>query len=97
MPEVVIQILQVAGGLLPALGFAILLRQIISEGWMIFFFLFGWVLMGTNIFTVTGLVFVSAAIALVYVMARYQNPNNVSQQTNYDINKVGVHLWFDVF
>ena len=59
--------------MLPALGFAILLAQIIQEKWMIFLFIFGWVIASSFGITTTSLVFIAIAFALIYVMARYSN------------------------
>lgn len=36
--------MQVAGKMLPALGFALLLKQIVAEKWMIVLFLMGWII-----------------------------------------------------
>ncbi len=75
LPPIVLTFLAVGGKMLPALGFAILLRQIVSEDWMIFLFILGWVLMSAIPMTTTTLVFIAIAIALIYVMARYSiNP-----------------------
>ena len=71
MPPAVLQFLAVGGKLLPALGFAILLKQILHEKWMIFLFILGWVLSTSFALTTTSLVFIAIAVALVYVMARY--------------------------
>lgn len=71
LPPVVLSWLAVGGKMLPALGFAILLNQIIQEKWMVFLFIFGWVIASSFGITTTSLVFVAIAFALIYVMARY--------------------------
>lgn len=73
LPPVVLEWLAVGGKMLPALGFAILLAQIIQDKWMIFLFIFGWVIASSFGITTTSLVFIATAFALIYVMARYSN------------------------
>lgn len=73
LPEVVLNFLAVGGKMLPALGFAILLKQIIDEKWMITLFIFGWVIASSFAITTTALVFIAIAISLIYVLARYNN------------------------
>ncbi len=71
LPQVVIDWLAIGGKMLPALGFAILLNQIVQEKWMICLFILGWVLVSSFSLTTTSLVFIALAFALIYVMARY--------------------------
>lgn len=71
LPDFVLNFLAVGGKMLPALGFAILLKQIIEEKWMIALFIFGWVFTSSFAITTTSLVFIAVALALIYVMARY--------------------------
>ncbi|VBB08300.1 phosphotransferase system sorbose-specific iic subunit [Lucifera butyrica] len=78
MPGIVLNFLAVGGKMLPALGFAILLKQIINERWMIFLFIFGWVFTTSFKLTTTSLVFIAIALSLIYVMARYNNVRTVS-------------------
>lgn len=78
LPPIVIEWLAIGGKMLPALGFAILLNQIIQEKWMIVLFIFGWVFMSSFQITTTALVFVAAAFALIYVMARYSGKGAVA-------------------
>ncbi len=73
LPTGVLHFLQVAGTLLPALGFAILLKQIVSAKWMLSLFVFGWVIIASLGLTTTALVLLAIAIALLFVMARYSN------------------------
>ncbi|WP_077611379.1 PTS mannose/fructose/sorbose/N-acetylgalactosamine transporter subunit IIC [Clostridium sp. Marseille-P2415] len=70
LPEFVLHFLQIGGKMLPALGFALLLKQIISERWMIMLFLLGWVLMVNTGMTTTSLVLIAVAIALLFIMRK---------------------------
>jgi len=76
LPDAVLRFLAVGGRMLPALGFAVLLKQIVQEKWMIIFFIFGWVFTANFPITTTSLVFIAAALALIYVMTRYGNKSN---------------------
>ena len=71
LPAFVTDFLGVVGNLLPALGFAILLKQIVLEKWMVFLFILGWVLTSSFGLSTVSLVFVAIALALIYSMARY--------------------------
>ena len=71
LPAGVLHYLQVAGTMLPALGFAILLNSIVREKWMLSLFVLGWVLFSSLGITTTALVLIALAISLLYVMARY--------------------------
>lgn len=81
LPEIVLNFLAVGGKLLPALGFAILLKQIINEKWMIVLFIFGWVFVSSFQITTTALVFIATALSMIYVMARYHGDSNNQLQT----------------
>ena len=70
IPAVIMNFLAVGGKMLPALGFALLLKQIVSEKWMIVLFLAGWVLNKSVSMTTTALVIIAAAVALLFVMAK---------------------------
>ena len=69
----ILSFLAVGGKMLPALGFALLLKQIVSGKWMIALFLLGWVLNKTISMTTTSLVIIAVAVALLFVM---NNNNN---------------------
>lgn len=71
LPVFVTDFLGVVGNLLPALGFAILLKQIVLEKWMVSLFILGWVLTSSFGLSTVALVFVAIALALIYAMARY--------------------------
>ena len=78
LPEVVVRFLQVGGKMLPALGFALLLKQIVAEKWMIVLFILGWIVAQSTGMTTTALTLVSVAIALLFVMSKYGNSTTVS-------------------
>lgn len=79
LPPIILNFLAVGGKMLPALGFAILLKQIISEKWMIMLFVLGWVIISVApTVTTTALVLMAVTISVVYVLARYGK-----QQFNY--------------
>ncbi|MGG5329480.1 PTS mannose/fructose/sorbose/N-acetylgalactosamine transporter subunit IIC [Enterococcus sp. AZ163] len=86
LPELVLNFLQIGGRMLPALGFAILLKQIVEEKWMIFLFIFGWVFASSFQLTTTALVFIAIAISLIYVMARYNKNDSGTQSTSAAMN-----------
>ena len=80
LPPVVLSFLAVGGKMLPALGFAILLKQIVQEPWMIVLFVLGWVLMVSISMTTTALVFVAIAIAVLFVLAKDQKGRVVESE-----------------
>lgn len=73
LPQFILSLLAVGGKMLPALGFAILLKQIIQEKWMIILFILGWVIMTSIPMTTTSLVFIAIAVALLFVIAKEGN------------------------
>ena len=72
MPEQVLHFFAVAGRMLPAVGFAMLLKQSLSQKWMIVLFLLGWVVIGATGMTVTALAILAAAVAVMFVMTKGQ-------------------------
>lgn len=78
LPDIILRFLAIGGKLLPALGFAILLKQITSEKWMITLFILGWAITSSLGITTTTLVFIALALALIYVMSRYNGNNTQS-------------------
>ena len=69
MPAGLLHFFEVAGKMLPAIGFAMLLKQSLSKSWMIVLFLLGWILIGSTNMTVTALAIFATAIAFIFVMA----------------------------
>ena len=72
MPDLMLHFFEVAGKLLPAIGFAMLLKQSLSRSWMIVLFLMGWVLIGSTSMSVTALAIFATALAFIFVMAQGQ-------------------------
>lgn len=73
MPASVLHFFEVAGRMLPAVGFAMLLSQTVKEGPMILFFLMGWVLVGATSMTTTALTIFAAGIAYLYIVSLKEN------------------------
>lgn len=70
MPALVLHFFEVAGKMLPAIGFAMLLKQSLSKTWMIVLFCMGWVLIGSTTMSVTALAIFATAVAFIFVMAQ---------------------------
>lgn len=70
MPAILLHFFEVAGKMLPALGFAMLLKQSLSKGWMLVLFLLGWILIGSTTMSVTALAIFATAVAFIFVMAQ---------------------------
>lgn len=70
MPALLLHFFEVAGKMLPAIGFAMLLKQSLAKTWMIVFFLMGWVLIGSTTMSVTALAIFATAVAFMFVMAQ---------------------------
>lgn len=73
LPASVLHFFTIAGRMLPALGFALLLKQSIDKTWMIVFFLLGYVMMVSTSITITSLALFAAAVALIFVMNSGKN------------------------
>lgn len=87
MPSQVLHFFEVAGRMLPAIGFAMLLKQSLSKTWMIVLFLLGWVLMISTSMTITALAIFALAIAFIFVKSEGNSQNIV---TNIDNNTLNV-------
>lgn len=70
MPQLVLHFFEMAGKMLPALGFAMLLKQSLSKRWMLVLFLLGWVVIGSTSMSVTALAIFATAVAILFVMAQ---------------------------
>lgn len=70
MPAVVLHFFEVAGKMLPAIGFAMLLKQSLAKQWMMVLFLLGWILIGSTSMSVTALAIFATAVAFIFVMAQ---------------------------
>jgi PTS system mannose-specific IIC component len=88
MPTGVLHFFEVAGKLLPAIGFAMLLKQSLSKRWMLVLFLLGWIMIGATSMSVTALAIFATALAFIFVMAqddtRFVAPAAVSQNVEED-------------
>ena len=69
IPEVVTQIISVLGGVLPALGIAMLMNIVIKESSHFIFFFAGFVLMAFAGLSMIALVFIAALVAYVVYLA----------------------------
>jgi mannose/fructose/N-acetylgalactosamine-specific phosphotransferase system component IIC len=89
LPPVVMSFLAVGGKMLPALGFALLLKQIVSNKWMVVLFMLGWVLNATIPMTTTTLVIIAVALALIFVMGKGSAPAAAAANTNQVLTEEG--------
>jgi mannose/fructose/N-acetylgalactosamine-specific phosphotransferase system component IIC len=87
LPPLILNFLAVGGKMLPALGFAILLNQIVNEKWMLVLFILGWALTSSFTFTTTTLVIIAVAVSLIYVMARYRTSDSKQAVTSMEGDK----------
>ncbi|HPW53813.1 MAG TPA: PTS sugar transporter subunit IIC [Erysipelotrichaceae bacterium] len=73
LPPQVTKALSIMARILPAVGFAMLLKYIITPGkeWMLAFFLMGFVLIKNTSFNIVSLTLFGIGMAVMYVMARY--------------------------
>lgn len=73
LPEVLINTLSIVGKIVPAVGFAMLMRYVITSGkeWMLGFFVMGFVLVKNTSFNIVALALFSVGLAIMFVMARY--------------------------
>ena len=74
MPAGMLHFFEVAGKMLPAIGFAMLLKQSLSKQWMLVLFLLGWVMIGATSMSVTALAIFATAVAIIFVMAQGSAP-----------------------
>ena len=80
MPEVVTHIVSVLGGVLPALGIAMLMNILIKKKAELVFFFLGFVLMAFAKLNTVALVFIAAAFAYVVYLST-GNKGNVATET----------------
>lgn len=85
MPPQLLHFFAVAGRMLPAVGFAMLLKQSLSKKWMIVLFLMGWIIIGATSMTVTALAIFATGIAFLFVKAQGQlTPVPAAEKTEED-------------
>ncbi len=82
MPKLVLHFFEVAGKLLPALGFAMLLKQSLSKRWMLVLFLLGWVVIGATSMSVTALAIFATAVATWYLLWHRENRSRAAPAVN---------------
>lgn len=87
MPAGVLHFFEVAGKMLPAIGFAMLLKQSLAKGWMMVLFLLGWILIGSTSMSVTALAIFAAAIAFIFVMAQGNAPAVAPAAASQDVEE----------
>ena len=80
MPEVVTHIVSVLGGVLPALGIAMLMNILIKKKAELVFFFLGFVLIAFAKLNTVALVFIAAAFAYVVYLST-GNKGNVATET----------------
>lgn len=88
VPEVITKIISVLGGVLPALGIAMLMNIVIKSKIQLIFFFAGFVLLAFAGLSMIALVFISALVAYLYYMATNKPAvanNNPANDTNSDI------------
>ncbi len=73
LPAQVTKALSIMAKILPAVGFAMLLKYIITPGkeWMLAFFVMGFVLIKNTSFNIVSLTLFGIGMAVMFVMARY--------------------------
>lgn len=73
LPAQVLTALSIVGKILPAVGFAMLLKYIITPGqeWMLGFFVMGFVLLSNTSFNIVSLTLFGIGVAILFVVARY--------------------------
>lgn len=73
MPASLVKTLSIMAKIVPAVGFAMLLKYVITEGrgWMITFFIMGFLIVKNTSFNIVALALFSVGIAVMFVMARY--------------------------
>ncbi len=73
LPAPVITTLAIVGKIVPAVGFAMLMRYVMTKGkeWMLGFFAMGFVLVKNTSFNIVALALFSVGLAIMFVMARY--------------------------
>ena len=73
LPQSVITTLSIMAKIVPAVGFAMLLKYVITEGrgWMVSLFVLGFLIVLNTSFNIVSLTLLSIAVAVLYVMARY--------------------------
>lgn len=82
VPEVITKIISVLGGVLPALGIAILMNIVIKSKIQLIFFFAGFVLLAFAGLSMIALVFISALVAYLYFIASNKSATTPIKETN---------------
>lgn len=82
VPEVITRIISVLGGVLPALGIAMLMNIVIKSKIQLVFFFAGFVLLAFAGLSMIALVFISALVAYLHFMASNKPSQTVIKEAN---------------
>lgn len=82
VPEVITKIISVLGGVLPALGIAMLMNIVIKSKIQLIFFFAGFVLLAFAGLSMVALVFISALVAYLYFIASNKSAATPIKETN---------------
>lgn len=82
VPEVITKIISVLGGVLPALGIAMLMNIVIKSKIQLIFFFAGFVLLAFAGLSMIALVFISALVAYLYFIASNKSAATPIKETN---------------
>ena len=82
VPEVITKIISVLGGVLPALGIAMLMNIVIKSKIQLIFFFAGFVLLAFTGLSMIALVFISALVAYLYFIASNKSATTPIKETN---------------
>lgn len=87
VPEVITKIISVLGGVLPALGIAMLMNIVIKSKVQLIFFFAGFVLLAFAELSMIALVFISALVAYLYFIASSKSAATIKEtnQSNSDV------------
>lgn len=87
VPEVITKIISVLGGVLPALGIAMLMNIVIKSKIQLIFFFAGFVLLAFAGLSMIALVFISALVAYLYFIASSKSAATIKEtnQSNSDV------------
>lgn len=87
VPEIITKIISVLGGVLPALGIAMLMNIVIKSKVQLIFFFAGFVLLAFAELSMIALVFISALVAYLYFIASNKSAATIKEtnQSNSDV------------
>lgn len=97
MPPVVINIITVLGGILPALGIGLLMNILVRNKIELIYFFFGFVMISFLDINIIGLVFIAALIAYIIYQISNNRTEIVTQTSSNSIEEDGVFEDEDMF